>query len=269
MKRLFSRIFTVLLLSVFVLSNLSFTSFASEETEEEYLAPYIALLEQYAGEAGADARVGNIDSFYETCKRVSLSEWENNLEEIFKGFQSVLEYEEPIVLERDNDTQLTPYPGEFDGGVPGVSAAVSSAVSYNSSNKGVPGVSSNDKSSEYRYLEASSSSGRKDDNTKSFSSGDSFSDTFTGYIGSGYKCKTTVDGTLLSGGTPDVFNNVNWQAWDFPGESYFHIRLFKDTIIHGDTASTEAAGDLVTAEGLILTVQVTVSYKINASTYHD
>ncbi len=261
MKKLFSRSFTVLLLSVFVLSNLSFTSFASEEIEEEYLAPYITLFEQYVEETGVDARIGNIGSLYETCKGVSLSEWENNLEEIFKGFQSVLEYEEPIVLESDNRALLQPYHSDFDGGRPGVFAAVSAAGSYHNANKGVPGVSSSDKSSEYLYLESS--------NTTPSSSGYHFSDAFTGYIGSGYKCKTTVDGTLFSESTPKAFDNVNWQAWDFPGESYFHIKLFKDTIIHGGTASTEAVGDLVTAEGLILTVQVTVSYKINASTYHD
>lgn len=262
MKKLYSKFFAVMLSLIFVLSNSSSTSLASELTEKEYLAPYIAMFEQYVEESGVNAQIGDIDLFYETCKDLSLSEWKSRLDEIFDKFKSISENDEPIVLQRDNNTQFRLYDSGFDGGVPGVS----STSSYNSVNNGVPGVSSTD-SSGCVYLESSFESEKNGAIIKPFSLFN-FYDTFTGYIQSGFRFKTTVDGTIVYEGMSKVFNSVHWQAWNFPGEDYFYVSQFINTINNGDTASTDAVGVLMTAEGLILAVQITMSYIIYANNYN-
>lgn len=219
MKKLHSKFFAVVLSLIFVLSNFSFTSYASEVTEEEYLTPYIAMFEQYVTQSGVDAQIGDIDLFYETCKDFSLSEWKNRLDEIFEVFKSISKNDKPIVLQRDNNTQNRFYDSGFNG-----------------------------------------------DNIKPFSS--MFYDTFTGYIYSGYKYKITVAGTIVFESVSNVFNSVNWQSWNFPGENYFHVIEFRNTINNGDTASTDAAGVLKTAEGITFPTLITLSYKIYARNYN-
>lgn len=263
LKNTHSNFFMVLLLLILVLSNSSFPTLASELTEEEYLAPYRTMFEQYLEESGVDAQIGDIELFYEACKDFSLSEWENRLNEMFKEFKSISENDEPIVLQNDKDTQFEIYEEGFDGGVPGIS----SGSSYNSINRGVPGTSST-KSSGYIFLEALSEFEKNDVNIKPFSSVYNFYDTFTGSIPSGYRYKITVDGTVVYEGTSKVFNSVNWQAWNLSEENYFHVTNFKNTKISGNTASTDAVGYLKTAEGVILTVEITMSYKIYANDYN-
>ena len=249
------------LITVSIAANIVFLSYASDLHFEN---PHIDLFNKYVDEVDLDVKIEDMDLFRQSYANLSLHEWKDKLDEMFAEFELISRDTEPIVIQVSNNQSKMNNRNGLGDGVPGVSSDISyynngyleSSNNISNMGAGIPGVSSND-----NFLIGLSS---QEPENSIRSSPINYSLSLEGYASSVYRYKIVASGVIVFEGNDKVFNKVLWTAYNFPGQNYFHVEYFQNTVNKGSSASTQAVGYLKTSDGIVLTVLRTLNLTIHA-----